>query len=547
VTRTVTSGFSPLILVLTCSMMICVAAITAPSPARADYTVTWCQSSTTDTPFTNGGVGAEPWNDIRYECGNKSPVVELDNISEQTLNGKDELKTEGVLKANHSYKVTVTAPTGITISHIATTLVSEPYNSGESDLEVQVGNAGGVFFSQEAAPPWSYNVNQALPSEDSTVTIGDRCVLVLNTSCYFPSPLGILTVASLSLTLHDVETPSLALTGGSLLLPGTQAGTEDVSFSASAQESGIAEVDAYLGSTLVGSDSYQSTQCSYTRFEPCPQTVSDNIAIDTTKVPDGNYLLVLDAHDASGNTVSTPWSSPVTVSNDASAAGGPLGIGPRSVGPGAPNGTGAMTKATISYLSGRRGGIKVRGGQSVSVSGRLTSQTGTPIANATVDLLSQTVGSIAPFVVIGHASTDATGVYTFTVPPGPSRVIRTGYRAFANDSGYDATAELTEDVSAATSLTLTPNHLRGRTFTFSGQVHASNFPPGQQVEIQALVGSTWTHVTFAQVEPNGHFKVHYRLKHHYNNVTFIFRATPVANPLWPYEPKQSSLARLHLL
>ena len=532
-----------LMLALTCSMTICTAAVTTPSPARADYTITWCQSAASDPPFTNGGVDVEPWNTVSYQCGSTPPTVDFDTFSENTLSGKN----EGVLKGNKSYQATITAPKDLTISGIDTTLVAEPYTSGEADPEVQVGDDDGVFFSKKYAAPWTYTVNQTLPSGDSTVTIGDRCTMVLNVSCFFASPIDILTVASLSLTLHDVETPSLALTGGALLLPGTQAGTEDVSFSGSAQESGIAEVDAYLGSTLVGSDAYQSTQCSYTRFEPCPQTVSDNIAIDTTKVPDGNYLLVLDAHDASGNTVSAPWSSPVTVSNDASAAAGPLGAGPRSVGPGTPNGTGAITKAKISYLSGRRGEVKVREGQSVSVSGRLTSQTGTPIADATVDLLSQTVGSIAPFAVVGHASTDATGLYTFTVPPGPSRVIRTGYRAFANDNGYDATTDVTENVIATTSLSVTPRHLRGRTFTFSGQVHASNFPPGQQVEIQALVGRVWTHVMFAQLEPNGHFKVRYRLKHHYNNVTFIFRATPVANPLWPYEPTQSNLTRLHLL
>jgi hypothetical protein len=518
--------------------------------ARADYTVTWCQNSATNPPFTNGGSGAEPWAAIRYECGSKTPVVELDTTSEQTINGKDEVKTEGVLKANQSYKVTMTAPKGLTISRIDTALVAEPFG-GEAQPEVQVGDDGGVFFSHTYAAPWTYNVNQELPSGDSTVTIGDRCTIVLNVSCFFASQYGILTVGSLSLTLHDVEQPTLALTGGQLVLPGTQSGTQDVTFSASAHDSGIADVDAYLGSTLVGSDAYQSTQCSYARFEPCPQTVSDELAVDTTKVPDGTYPLTLEASDASGNVVSVTSKEPVVVSNDVSPSGAPdatsATASPSPSGPGAPNGRGAATTAEIAYLSGEHGKITVSDGQGTSVSGRLTSQTGTPIAGASVDVLSQTIGSNMPFALIGHATTDASGVYTFQVPPGPSRAIRTGYRAFANDSGYDATADLTESVTATTSLKVTPSRLRGRTFTFYGQVQAGSFPSGQQVEIKALVGSTWTHVTFAPVASNGQFKVRYRLKHHYRHVTFVFRATPVPSPIWPYEPKESNLARLRLL
>jgi hypothetical protein len=189
----------------------------------------------------------------------------------------------------------------------------------------------------------------------------------------------------------------------------------------------------------------------------------------------------------------------------------------------------------------------VADGQATTVSGRLTDQTGTPIPGATLDLLSQTVGSSAAFAVLGHASTDANGVYTFRVPPGPSRVIRTGYRAFANDTGYDATADLTESVTATTSLSVTPQRLRGRTFTFLGQIHAGNFPPGQQVDIKALIGRFWSHVTFARVASNGRFKTRYRLKHHYHHVTFVFRATPVASPVWPYEAQPSKSAFLHLL
>jgi hypothetical protein len=189
----------------------------------------------------------------------------------------------------------------------------------------------------------------------------------------------------------------------------------------------------------------------------------------------------------------------------------------------------------------------VREGKSADLNGRLTDQTGTPIPGATLDVLSQTLGSSEPFAVIGHATTNANGVFTFLVPAGPSRVIRTGYRAFANDTGYDATADLAEGVTATTSLSITPKRLRGRNFMFRGRVNAGSFPPHQQVDIQALIGTSWIHVAFAQVAANGQFKVRYRLKHHYSHVTFMFRAVPVASAIWPYESQLSNLARLRML
>ena len=504
--------------------------------AQADYTITLCHNGSGGPPFIN--KGDHEYSAIDYSCTDNSSAAYFDGITHEVTTGE----YNGMLLVG-TYRATLEAPAGITIDSVTTTLVSEVQKSGSS-VYVEAGDDDGSFYSQEIsrASATTSNISRTLPAGDKTLWLGEFCTPNQNVNCFFASTSGILTATDLSLTVHDNELPSLSLTGGRLLLPGSQTGTEDVTFSATAQESGIAEVNAYLGSKLVGSNDYRSTQCSYTTFDPCPKTITDDIAIDTTKVPDGTYPLVLEASDASGNTVSVGSSNEITVANDADPAGASKGTGP-----GAPNGHDATTKAEIAYLSGKHGKLIVQDGQAANVSGRLTNQTGTPIPSAAVDVLYQTAGSNEPFEVGGHATTNANGVYTFSVPAGPSRVIRSAYRAFANDSGYDATADLTESVTATTSLKVTPSRLRGRTFTFYGQVHAGNFPAGQQVEIKALVGSTWTHVTFAPVASNGQFKVRYRLKHRYNHVTFIFRAMPVASPIWPYEPKESNHAYLHLL
>jgi hypothetical protein len=519
--------------------------------AHADYTVTLCQNGV-DPPLISSIPGAGSFNQIEYECAGSQGRIALDG--EATNNGIG--TPGGVLPANTISEVALSTPEGtdVTISDAALTLVAQPYGRGPQSV-IQVEDGEGIIFSHQlsaADTNWTYAIDQAMSANDRTIVIRDQCPEPPPSKptepCAFHTPKSVLAITALSLTLHDDEQPTLYLTGGELLLAGAHSGTDLVSFSASAPNSGVAEVDAYLGSTLVGSDAYESTQCSFAQFDPCPPTVSDSVAIDTAKVPDGSYPLVLDARDASGNTAGVPWSVPISVDNNASPATAAKGTGAvtNPPGPGAPNGRSATSKAQIAYLGDDGGKLKVAEGHAVNVRGRLANQTDTAIPGATVDVLSQTAGSNDPFEVIGHASTDANGAFTFRVPAGPSRVIRTGYRAFANDTGYDATADLSETVTAATSLTVSPKRLRGRSFMFQGLVHASSFPRGQQVEIQALTGSSWTHVTFASVAANGRFKVRYRLKHYYPHVTFVFRAVPVASPIWPYEPQPSNLARLHL-
>ncbi len=508
--------------------------------ARADYTISWCHNGGSPPPFVNGG--SQNYGIADY-CENNPPAVYLNGYSYPLESGQ----SGGRLNVGW-YRATITAPSGITIKGVKATLVSEAQKSGSS-VYVEAGDDGGPIFKQEISRErtTTSEINQTLPGRNTTVWLGEFCSPNQNVACYFASPWGVLSVQEFSLRVHDDEQPSLALSGGRLLLPGTQSGTEDMTFSASAHASGIAQVNAYLGSTLVGSNAYQSTQCSYTQFDPCPRSVSDNLKVNTRWVPDGTYPLILEATDASGNTASVESGNQITVANGASPAGASQGTSASLRAPGPPNGHNATTKAQLTYLSGRNGKITTKEGQATTISGRLTDQTGTSIPDATLEVLSQTVGSSTPFAVLGHTSTNASGVYTFRVPPGPSRVIRTGYRAFANDSGYDATADLTENVTATTSLHVTPKRIRGRTFTFLGEIHAANFPSGQEVEIQALVGRAWTHVIFARVTPNGRFKVHYRLKHLYHHVTFIFRALPVASPIWPYQPLESNEAQLHLL
>jgi hypothetical protein len=80
--------------------------------------------------------------------------------------------------------------------------------------------------------------------------------------------------------------------------------------------------------------------------------------------------------------------------------------------------------------------------------------------------------------LITHATTGANGMFTVTIPAGPSRVIELAYRAFANATVYAAQARLTESVSAGVLLHINSKQTRPTgTITLSGRV-AGAIPAG---------------------------------------------------------------------
>jgi hypothetical protein len=121
-------------------------------------------------------------------------------------------------------------------------------------------------------------------------------------------------------TVSDPTPPLVSVVAnGPLAQGGWVRGNQSVGYEAS-DNTGIKEVRAYVGGTQPES---ASQICDYSQRVPCPDP-SGQIAIETTKLPEGTQQLHLAAEDASGNIGE---SAPVTVKIDNTApAAVPIGV-----------------------------------------------------------------------------------------------------------------------------------------------------------------------------------------------------------------------------
>lgn len=179
--------------------------------------------------------------------------------------------------------------------------------------------------------------------------------------------------------------------------------------------------------------------------------------------------------------------------------------------PGAPNGTNATGSATIQLAV--HGTVSRRyTNTALSIPGKLVNASGQPIADATIEVLGQTVGTSKP-TLIAHATTAADGTFAVTVPPGPSRVIELAYRAFANAAAYAAQARLTESVSAEVLLHINSKHTRPTgTITLTGRVLGPIPAGGVNLGLEVWYHGHWVAFHAPNTRPDGRFTLHYQFQ-----------------------------------
>jgi hypothetical protein len=251
--------------------------------------------------------------------------------------------------------------------------------------------------------------------------------------------------------------------------------------------------------------------------QPCKQSESVDLPINTAAVADGQHTLKVVVQDAAGNsavvydgTISTKQPS----NNSLGALPGPgttAGTPPAATPVAIPNGTTASRTARLS-LGIRRRITRAYSHRALRVTGRLLDGQGRPIAGATLDVLQQVSGS-PTLAVIGHANTRANGTFAATVPGGPSRRIEIAYRAFSTDASYAAVAKIAEAVEAGVQLTVSPRRTGSEgTITLSG--HVLGPVPAQGVAVELLVHyrGRWEPFRVPQTDSRGRFEVVYQFQ-----------------------------------
>src|SRR6202050_437185 len=409
-------------------------------------------------------------------------------------------------------QIGVPAGSGITILEAKVWGQASAQVAGATTFGIAADNDGAVGESltpMTGSEPATY----VLPSTTTEITLANYCS---NDDAGAGCTLGsgennILELYGSQLTLEDTTLPSGTVTGGALASSGTVSGTASISYQAADASSGVRLVQLRVDGEPAAEKDYIES-CSYTDFQACPPGVSDSLSWDTTTVANGQHRVELVVEDAAQNT-SVIYSGEVMVQNAVSSSLGasPGAGGSPATGGGSANGAGASEQAelrlgvapAITRTYAHRAGV---------VAGRLLDGAGAPIANASLDILQQAVGTGAPKLV-AEATTGSDGTFTVRVPAGPSRLVETAYRAFSSDASYATVAGVKETVDAGVRLRVSPTHTGPEgTIVLSGTVEGPIPQQGALVDLLVHYRGRWEPFRTPRTNAHGRFRVVYQFE-----------------------------------
>lgn len=177
---------------------------------------------------------------------------------------------------------------------------------------------------------------------------------------------------------------------------------------------------------------------------------------------------------------------------------------------------------------------RVRYGQLVRVSGRLTSPEGNPLQDLEVQAVTQIRDGVTPPRVIATVKSSKTGRFSFLVRKGPSRSIQVRYAGAPQVRG--ATRVLALNVRAQT--TMRPNRrtfVNGEAVRFRGALTTGRIPgAGKLVELQVRSRGQWRTFATTRSGPKGTWRHDYRFDGTKGRVTYKFRARVPRESGYPF-------------
>jgi hypothetical protein len=238
----------------------------------------------------------------------------------------------------------------------------------------------------------------------------------------------------------------------------------------------------------------------------------------------------------------TTTNSPTTATTTPPTSQRPTSSVPPAVSGGIPNGISASELATL-YLNGPTTLSRPYTQRAFKLTGQLTNNQSIPIADATLDILQQTIGTNTS-TVIANITTNATGTFRLTVPAGPSRTIKIAYRALSSDASYAATVLVHETIKAGVQLNITSRNTDPTgPIILSGRVQGPIPPQGTIVELLVKYHGRWVPFRTPRTKSNGTFRTTYKFENDIGLWPFWARI-PTGQAGYPYTTGYSNIVNV---
>jgi hypothetical protein len=350
-------------------------------------------------------------------------------------------------------------------------------------------------------------------------------------SCFENCPAGAQIHASeFATVMVDPVAPVVSEVAGTLLAAGVQRGHQVISAKASDVGGGLSSisvlVDGVAAATKPLPCAAVSTQNASVAgvvaaaIVPCPTSGAAEWSLDTAAYPfhEGANTVSVCASDFStlgdpNTTCSTPQSIDVDDSCSESSVGGGQVL--------SADFTESHTETTTEAF-----------GEGAEVSGTLASDSGDPVSGATLCVKLATPGVDPAPSPAGTVQTDASGNYSYPLPPGPDRTVMIGYRHDA----FQVAREVRFYSHARPTIGASPGKLRdGQWVHFSGHLPEPT-SRGRVVVLQANVKGSRRWITFrkATSRTGGAYAAAYHFTQTSRPTTYRFRAVVPVQAGYPW-------------
>jgi hypothetical protein len=533
--------------VLTTAAVGCFAAVVVPAADAGQWMQVSCENPDQSPAPNEGwsgsaGGGIEDGSNNSVNCAPGSPMFAL-------------LSTAAAAPVGAGETIQYTPPAGSTLTGgtINVTLAADGWGQDASGTAVlytpnYAYDASDVFFQCAAQlTPCANGTNDftgnlTLPAgRGGDLYLSASCGGTAGQYCNAGGSNGAWSLVQLwwaDLLLTNTSSPAATGFGGSLLSPGAH-GTAGLAFTATDPNGpGVytitIDIDgnpAYHGTANtnqglcapVATDPTTGT-LMFDSQQPCPQTETEDIPIDTTTLADGQHDLKVIVTDAAQNS-STVLDQTITTQNSTTVSG----LLP------SPSATSAVPAYSLALSATTKrvthGASRIYPRSALRLSGTVQKPGGTNAPGVPVSLWAQPASGGA-FREIAHTMTDASGTWRLTAPRGPSRTIRivagTDARAAraAREIGFRETV-----MPVLTLHVATPG--RGR-IVFTGELEIGPLShPLPLVLLQTRGPDGWEVVgSPVRAESTGHFRYVYRSSPLTLGRSFQFRATTPQTADW---------------
>lgn len=274
--------------------------------------------------------------------------------------------------------------------------------------------------------------------------------------------------------------------------------------------------------------------------QPCPQETDVHTEVQTSTLAEGQHQLKVELEDAAGNKA-TVYTGTITIDNQPPVVP-VVSILPPERGP--CNGTPCDESAKLSAAAGEAKTITRALGRSVvTLTGHLSSSTGTPIKDAQVKLLQQ-IGGSAAVTQIASATTHADGSWSLKAPAGPSRLLQVVFYSHTLDTVPASSLGFHENVQGAVSMHAPHRARLGQAVTFAGQLHGGYIPAdGESVQMEIFYSGRWRTIEVLPTNSKGQWSYKYVFTLGAGS-SYLFRAVTVPNGGYPYASNHSKPVRV---